>query len=331
MKGCRWGTILLVLGAGCLLSCAHEQVDSSKPGRGNVIRVGTPFKAGHILVEAGEKFKELLEKESGGRYAVEVQAAAGSEEQINEWCGQGKIEMQAGGHLPLELYAPQYFFFNTPFVMKGFDHLTRVWNGNLGKKARELTEKNGNIKYLGLVYQGLRQTTAGKPIFTPADVYTTRLRLPTVKTWIAVWQAIGASPVAVPLPGLRKALREGSAEASEGDLAQIASFMLDDVQSHLIVTNHLVQTGGMMINKRFFDGLPREDQQMILKASAQACQWANEKVRRGEGRILVDLQRKGMHVIVPDAESFRARAHPAVEGLFKMEWPVATWAEILAE
>jgi len=38
-----------------------------------------------------------------------------------------------------------------------------------------------------------------------------------------------------------------------------------------------------------------------------------------------------MQVIIPDAESFRVKAKPAVEGLFQKEWPVTTWAEVLAE
>ena len=49
----------------------------------------------------------------------------------------------------------------------------RVWNGKLGKEARAQVEKNGNVKYLAIVYRGLRQTTTKKPVYTPADVYKT--------------------------------------------------------------------------------------------------------------------------------------------------------------
>jgi hypothetical protein len=38
-----------------------------------------------------------------------------------------------------------------------------------------------------------------------------------------------------------------------------------------------------------------------------------------------------MQVIIPDAESFRQAAKPAVEELFSKEWPVTTWAEVLAQ
>jgi TRAP-type C4-dicarboxylate transport system substrate-binding protein len=296
-----------------------------------VIRLASPFKTGHILCDAGDKFKEIVEKESAGRIEVQVQPGVGSEEEINDWCSQGKVEMQATGGRPLEVSAPQYFFFNAPYVMKDFEHFTRVWNGALGKKAKDQVEKNGKQIYVGIVYRGLRQMTSKVPIYTPAEVYKMKLRLPTVKTWIAVWKGLGAEPVPIPLPDLYKSLKEGKADASEGDLTQISSFKLNEVQSHLTMTNHLVQTGGTLINSGFFKKLARKDQALILKAAKEASDWASMKIKTGENGTLVDLQRKGMQVIIPDAESFRQAAKPSVEELFKTEWPVTTWAAVLAQ
>ena len=305
------------------------------PGRAmaadKTVRLASPFKSGHILVEASEKFQELVEKGSAGQIAVQVQAGVGSEEEINVWCSEGKVEMQATGGRPLEVSAPQYFFFNAPYVMKDFEHFLRVWNGPLGKSARSQVEKNGNQTYLGIVYRGLRQTTSKKPLYSPADVFGLKLRLPTVKTWIAVWKEIGADPVPIPLPELYKSLKEGKAEGSEGDLPQIASFKLNEVQNFLTITNHLVQTGGILINKPFLDKLSPAQQELVRTSAKAATDWANEKIKKGENLILVDLQRKGLQVVIPDAESFREKGKPAVEDLFKKEWPVTTWAEVLAQ
>ncbi len=295
------------------------------------IRLASTFPKGHVLIEASEKFKEIVEKGSAGKLKVEVQAGAGSEKDVNEWCSQGKVEMQVTGGQPLQVSAPQYFFFNAPYVMKDFEHFMRVWNGALGKKAREQVEKNGKQTYLGIVDRGMRQTTSKMPIYTPADVHGLKLRLPPVPTWIAVWKEIGADPVAVPLPELYKSLKEGQAQASEGDLTQIASAKLNEVQTHLTMTNHLVQTGGILIHKPFLDKLSKTEQELVKKAAKEATEWANAKFRAGENTLMVDLQRKGMQVVIPDADSFRAKGKPAVEALFKKEWPVTTWAEVLKQ
>ena len=295
------------------------------------IRVASCFPATHILTEAGTKFKELLEKESRGRFEVEIQPAAASEEDVGVWCNEGKVEMQATGGEPLEMYAPKYFFINSPYVMKDFEHFMRVWDGSLGKQARDLVADKGNMIYLGIVYRGLRQMTSLKPIHTPDDVAGLKLRLPGVPSWIAVWEGMGATPVPIPLTELYDSLKDGRAEASEGDLPQISSFKLYEVQTHLTITNHLVQTGGILINKPFFDGLSKADQELILKTSKEAVDWANDKIKTGEAAILEELKSKGMQVVNPDAEAFRVKGKPAVEELFKKEWPVTTWEEVLKQ
>jgi len=295
------------------------------------IRIGSPFKTGHILVDAAEKFKELAETRSGGRIEVQIDAGTKAEIPINKMNSAGELEMQSNGTNFLEVYAPPYYFFTGPYVMKDFDHYMRVWNGKLGQQAQAEMEKNGKLKYLGTVYRGLRQTTAKKPLYTPADVSNMKLRLPPIPSWMAVWKAIGADPVALSLPELYPGLKSGKADSSEGDLPQISSFKLNEVQTHLIMTNHLVQTGGMLINKPFFDGLPKADQTLVVQAAKEACDWVNTKMKTGENAYLIDLQRKGMQVVIPDAESFRAKAKPAVEDLFKKQWSVTTWAEVLAQ
>ncbi|HSB79001.1 MAG TPA: TRAP transporter substrate-binding protein [Candidatus Methylomirabilis sp.] len=331
MRTARWAKILPILGLALVLAGCAETLKSAAPSDKLVIRVGSPFKAGHILVDAAEKFKELAEGRSGGRIAVQIDAGTKTEIDINKMNSAGTLEMQSNGTNFLEAYAPPYYFFTGPYVMKDFDHYMRVWNGRLGQQAQTQMEKNGNLKYLGTIYRGQRQTTAKKPIYTPADAYSMKLRLPPIPSWMAVWKAIGADPVALSLPELYPGLKSGKADSSEGDLPQVSSFKLDEVQTHLIMTNHLAQTGGMLINKPFFDRQAKADQGLIVQAAKEACDWANAKMKTGESAYLLDLQRKGMQVVIPDAESFRVKAKPAVEELFKSQWSVTTWQEVLAQ
>jgi len=331
MKTARWALILPFLALALVLAGCAETMQTAAPGGGKtVIRIASPFKPGTILVDAAQKFKELVAQGSSGRIDVQIDAGTKSEEVINKANRTGEIEMQSNGTMFLQDYAPPYYFFTGPYVMKDFEHYMRVWNGKLGQAARAQLEKN-DLKYLATIYRGLRQMTTKKPVYTPADVYGLKLRLPNVPTWMTVWKAMDAAPIAVPLPELYSALKTGRAESSEGDLPQISGFKLDEVQSHLIITNHLVQTGGILINKPFFDKLSKADQDLIVKTAREAEDWANNKIKTGEAGILVDLQRKGMQVVIPDAESFRVKAKPAVEALFQKEWSVTTWQEVLAQ
>jgi len=335
MRTARLGFILSMIALSCFLFACAETAPTVKPtaqtGKKTTIRVGSPFKTGHILVDAAEKFKELIAQRSGGRIEVQIEAGTKSEEEINKLNSTGALEMQSNGTMYIQVYAPPYYFVSAPYVMKDWDHYVRVWDGKLGQQAQGQMEKNGNLKFLGSIYRGLRQTTAKKPIYTPADAYNLKLRLPVLPTWVAIWKAIGADPVPLTLPELYPGLKSGKAEASEGDVSQITSFKLDEVQTHLIMTNHMVTIGGLLIHKPFFDKLSKPEQTLVVQAAKEACNWANAKMKAAESSYLLELQRKGMHVVIPDAESFRAKAKPAVDELFKTQWSVTTWAEVLAQ
>jgi tripartite ATP-independent transporter DctP family solute receptor len=331
MMTTRWALGLAIIALALAFVVCPGTLPSAAGQDKVVIRLGSPFKAGHILVDAAEKFKELVAQGSGGRIEVQFDLGTKSEEEINKLNSTGALDMQSNGTMYIEKYAPAYYFVSVPYIMKDWDHYMRVWDGKLGQQAQAQMEKNGNLKFLGSINRGVRQTTAKRPIYTPADVYGLKLRLPVLPTWVAIWKAIGADPVPLPLTELYGGLKSGKADASEGDVSQITSFKLDEVQTHLIMTNHMVTIGGLVIHKPFFDKLSKSDQTLVTLGAKEACDFANAKMKATESSYVLELQRKGMQVVIPDAESFRVKAKPAVDELFQKEWSVTNWGEVLAQ
>lgn len=318
--------LLIVLTFVCCFSMVATAADVT-------IQLASAFDPNHILSKSAEKFKTLVEERSGGAIAVELflGGVMGSEEECTESVSIGAVQMQAGGGLPIKTYAPQYYFLDSPYVIKDWDHYQRVFfDSQLGEKARELIANNGNTLYLGVIYRGVRQFTSNKPIKTPEDLQGLKLRLPQLPSWIAVWKEVGALPVPVALNELFSALQTGVADASEGDVSQISSFRLNEVQKYLSLTGHLVQTGALTINKAFFEALTAEQQDLIAQAAKEAAEWGSNEILTGEKDLIEKLKEAGMEVVEADAEAFREKAKPAVEKLFETEWPVTTWEEVLS-
>jgi len=201
MRTAKIGFILSMLALSCFLSACAETGSTVKPatpaGKKTTIRIGSPFKGG-IVVEAAEKFKELVEKGSGGRFEVKIDAGTKAEIDINKLNRAGELEMQSNGTNFLELYAPPYYFFTGPYVMKDFDHYMRAWNGKLGQEARAQLEKN-DLLYLATLYRGLRQMTTKTPgisygiLFAIAPAFAGTLSLTEVQL-VFVWlHTIGAA------------------------------------------------------------------------------------------------------------------------------------------
>lgn len=296
------------------------------------VRVVTPFAAGHILADVAYKYKHLLENRG---FTVTVETAKLTEQtigaQMTSCDASGRVgDVLLSGGQPLQDWAPTYFFFNGPYVIADWDHFQSVWYSHLGDEARALMSQNGNMTTVGAVYRGYRQFTSNKAINGPADFAGLKLRLPGVPDWISVWSSLGVTPVTVPLGGIYEALRTGVAEASEGDLTQIQSLKLYEVQSHLTLTNHLVGFGVVMANNCFLSGLSSSERNKVTHELQAAISWGTGQIEANEAALLSQLQAAGMTVVTPNADAIRTAARPAIEQLFTTKWYVTTWDEILS-
>jgi TRAP-type C4-dicarboxylate transport system substrate-binding protein len=304
----------------------------AEAGSGPTIRIVTPFATGHILADTAFKLEELLENRG---FNVTVATAVLNEQTINPAMTACNANDRVGdimltGGQPIQDWAPAYFFFNGPYVISDYDHFEGVWFSHLGDEARALMSQNGNLAALGTVYRGFRQFTSNEPINGPADFVDLKLRLPPVPDWVAVWTSLGVQQVIVPLGGIYAALQNGTAEASEGDLTQITSLHLYEVQSHLTLTSHLVGFGLAMANECFLSGLSQSDRNKVTHELQAAVDFGTNKMFATEASQLTNLQTLGMTVVNPDAAAIRTAAEPAINNLFATKWTVTTWAEVLS-
>lgn len=300
------------------------------------LRVATPFAKGHILADTALRFKQELERRAP-HIKVSVEASVLNEQTINpamQGCKASErvAEIMLTGGQPLQDYTPRYFFFNGPYVIRDWAHLMDVWHGELGEAMVGELEANGKIVSLEPVYRGYRQFTSNTPITTPADFKGLKLRLPPIKDWIAVWDSLGTQTVQVPLPGIYDALKTGAAEASEGDLTQIQSLKLYEVQSQLVLTNHLVGFGVTAANACFYrNELSAADRGKVRSAMRKAARWGTQKIQANEAAIIAQLQEAGMKVVQPDAEAIRKAAEPSIAKLFANNWTATSWQDVLDE
>jgi TRAP-type C4-dicarboxylate transport system substrate-binding protein len=300
------------------------------------VRVATPFAAGHILADTAAEFERRLEARSRGRIDVQVASSVLNEQTINpamQACDASErvADILITGGQPLQDYAPAYFFFNGPYVIDDYAHFQRVYRGRLGREARAEIAENSSLVAFGTVYRGFRQFTSNAPIQGPADFAGLLLRLPPVPDWISVWSSLGVEPVQIPLNGIYDALATGLADASEGDLTQISSLLLYEVQSHLSLTSHLVGFGLVLANECFLEGLGRRDALRVRRALDGAAEWGSAQMAEREAALLDTLAAAGMEVVTPDAAAIREAARPAIDQLFSTVWTVTTWEEVLAQ
>lgn len=298
--------------------------------KSHTIKIGSAFEPGHILVRCAERFKENIESETEGRISVKILAGGsiGSEEAVVGAVQSGSIQAQIGGGLPVSMFASDYYFVDTPYIIKDWEHFKRVWNSEAFKPALNQIRQDGNQRNLGVVYRGIRHYTSNKPVKTPKDVQGMKLRLPQLDDWVKIWQKIGVNPTPVALNELYSALQQGVADASEGPAQQAFSSSLYEVQSHYSLTGHMVQAGGFYVNNDFYQSLSTNDQQLVDELSAEATTWASETAKSEEEELISKLEDEGMTIVRDvDQEAFRQKGIPAVKKLFENKY-AASWDDV---
>lgn len=289
-------------------------------GGGNEITIASTYEPGHVVVDAAEEFKETVEEESDGELEVTVSegGAYGGEEEITDLCREGTIEAHADSRWPYMMYAEDYSFVNIPVVFEDYDHLVRVTEHDDFQPAHDEMREDGNQFMMGeWIYRGLRHFTANEPVYEPSDVEGMELRLPEIDEWVDIWSEIGASPTPVALDELYSGLQTGVVDASEGDIPQIHSHNLQEVQDSLSLTGHHVQVGALYMNDDFYQGLDESQQELVDDASLEATQQISEEAREEEDDLFDELEDDGMEIVEDvDQDAFQDAAEPVVEDMF---------------
>ena len=92
------------------------------------------------------------------------------------------------------------------------------------------------------------------------------------------------------------------ADGQENPIANIRIARLDEVQKYLTLDGHLYSVVAIFVNEKWFQSLPSEYRQDILRSGRIAAQVTRYLSRVNESIDLAYLRSKGMQVYAPTAE-----------------------------
>ncbi|MBS9402453.1 TRAP transporter substrate-binding protein [Halomonas sp. TRM85114] len=279
------------------------------------IQVNNTMSEGGSESAAVERFAEYLEEEAPGRFEVRpfLAGSLGGENAVLELLKLGETQLSITGGNWRQQYAPDYDAITVPFVFSTWDEVDAYMESPSGQTLIELAEDRGGLKYFGTQHRGPRHMTANQEIQSPEDLDGFRLRLPALPVWLEVWEEIGAQVVNVPAPEIYLAMQTGQVDGHENSLSSPYTRRLWEVQSHIIMTSHVMFPWNWVASKSWWEGLNEDDQAVLTEAIHVARQHGTERERELDEFYLEELQKEGMTIIEPDVEPFRDAARPAIE------------------
>jgi len=272
------------------MGLAHAQDKTIKFANQNAV--------GHPIIQGMEKFKEIVEKNSGGKIKVNVfpGGALGSD-QANVLALQGgTLEMASMNSGIFASQVREFSVFDFPFMFASGQEADQVVDGAFGKKMHARLEDKGLVG-LGYYELGFRNLTNGRrAINKVSDIEGLKLRVipnPINVDWV---KALGANPTPLPFPELYVALEQKAVDGQENPVATIHAAKFFEVQKHLTLTGHQYNPQSIVISKKFWDTLNAAEKKILSDAASESSKFQRAQARAQEATLLDNLKKAGMLV-----------------------------------
>lgn len=302
-------TLIAIATAIPILFVAACGGESGSSGEGQALRLGHGGAPGDILTQSVERFDELVQDGTDGRWSVENNGASqlGNERDLVEGVSLGTVDMTLVTNAPIGNFVPEALFYDLPGLYQDLEHVQAVAESPIIEEhlAPALLEKD--LRLLGVTDGGFRNITNSKhPVQTLDDLSGLKMRVQESPMIMATYEAVpGVTPVPVPIGDLYTALDQGVVDAQENPAILVRDFKFYEVQDYMTLTGHSYFPRHLLINEAIWASMSEEDQQVFRDAAAEMVQFKNNYYAEETDAALDELRENGMEIVEPDS-SFKS-------------------------
>ncbi|MGB9685536.1 MAG: TRAP transporter substrate-binding protein [Rectinema subterraneum] len=268
------------------------------------LKIASATSMEHTYNVGAQYFAKLVEEQTGGRIKFKLypdgQLGKG-ERELLEALQQGSIDIYVGSTGPLGGFSQSMQVLDIPFLFRDYAHVDKVLDGPIGASLIADLDK---VQMKGLAFweNGFRNLTNNKKVIkTPADAKGMKIRTMENPVHIQAWKAAGVNPTPMAWGEVFGALQQGVIDGQENPVAVILQQKVYEVQKYLSLTQHVYSPAMLIMSTKRWVQIPKEDQEIILKAAKEAAIYQRNLGRQNEEQMLTELASKGM-VITRDVD-----------------------------
>ena len=283
------------------------------------------IKFSHVVAEqtpkgkGALKFKELAEQMTKGRVKVEVypNSSLFKDGEEMEALQLGSVQMLAPSVAKFgPLGVREFEVFDLPYMFDNFDEMHKVTNGPIGAALFKKLEGKG-ITGLAFWDNGFKVMSANKPIRVPADYKGLKMRIQSSKVLGDQIKALGAIPQVMAFSEVYQALQTGVVDGTENPPSNFYTQKMQEVQKYLALTDHGVIEYAVIVNKKFWDGLPADVRTTLQGAMKDATKFANDIAKSENEEALEAVRKSGKTQILTLTAAEKAAMKKALVAVHK--------------
>jgi tripartite ATP-independent transporter DctP family solute receptor len=283
----------------------------------HTFRFTTANPAGHPIVTGAEKFAELVGQKSGGKMTVKLfpGGVLGGDVQVLSAVQGGTIDLTSMNSGILQGQVKEFAVVDFPFLFNDSREADAVMDGRIGKLLADKLPEKGLI-HLAYYELGFRNVTNSKrPVKGAEDIAGLKIRVIQSPIYIDTFGALGANPVPMPFPEVYTALEQKTIDGQENPFSVIEANKFAEVQKYLSVTRHVYNPQTLMMSRKSWDGLSKDEQNIIAAAARESTAFERKAAREASDTALANL-RKTMEVneVSPaELSKIRAKLKPVID------------------
>ena len=251
------------------------------------------------------KFKELAEKYTDGKVKVEIypNSSLYKDKEEIEALQLGSVQMLAPSTAKFApLGVKEFEALDLPWLFKDEDTYAKAMKGPIGKYLFQKLEAKG---ITGLAYwdNGFHMTSANRPLLMPADFQGLKIRISGSKIADRYFRDIGSIPQIMAFSEVYQALQTGVVDSCENTPSNYLTQKFYEVQKDITVSYHAHLQYAVIVNSKFWNGLPPDIRKQLEKAMDDATDYTNSIAVKENADALEEIKKSGkttLHYLTDD-------------------------------
>ena len=287
--------MILLVAAAFLMSATSSFAEGYKK---TMIMAATANPSGSLHAVALEKFKEIIEKESGGDIRVKLflGGSMGSEQANVKQLRNGEIHAAVLADGNLTPFAPAATIAILPYLFPEIeDAYTLLGNQGFVSELGDAVAKQSQTRPLGWLIGGYRVlTNSQKSITKIDDLQGLKIRVPKVRIQLDSFRSWGVEPHPLAWSETFNALQQGVADGQENPHSINQDQKFWEVQKYITDLHYMLWVGPLLVSDKWYQRLPEKSQTLVQKAATEACEYEWQWVAEQNQKALNNCLKHGM-------------------------------------